>query len=60
MRRRDLLRAGGAVAAVGGLGVPRAHADVPDHQWDGYDFGWRPTVSDRLNQGPFGNRQGGG
>jgi len=28
-------------------------ADVPDHLWEGYDFG-RPTVTNRLDQGPFG------
>jgi len=26
---------------------------VPAHNWAGYDFGGGPTVTDRLNQGPF-------
>ena len=26
---------------------------VPPHNWDKYDFGSGPPVSDRLNQGPF-------
>jgi hypothetical protein len=33
-----------------------ALADVPDHLWQGYDFG-SPQVSNRLNQGPFGISQ---
>jgi len=28
-------------------------ADVPDHLWQGYDFGSGPKVADRLSQGPF-------
>ena len=32
---------------------PLLRADVPDHLWQGYDFGPGPKVADRLNQGPF-------
>ncbi|HEX4488808.1 MAG TPA: hypothetical protein VH088_21205 [Terriglobales bacterium] len=49
MRRRDLLK--GAVllpAAAAALA-----ADVPEHLWQGYDFGSGPRNQDRLNQGPF-------
>ncbi len=60
MHRRNFMKAGGAAAALGSLPVPKAHADVPDHRWDGYDFGGQPTVPDRLNQGPFGNSQANG
>src|SRR5205085_146828 len=28
-------------------------AAVPEHNWEGYDFGAGPSVSDRLYQGPF-------
>lgn len=31
-------------------------ADVPDHLWEGYNFGC-PTVRNRLDQGPFGISQ---
>jgi hypothetical protein len=31
-------------------------ADVPDHQWEGYQFG-SPQVANRLDQGPFGITQ---
>lgn len=31
--------------------------NVPVHNWDGYNFGFGPKVSDRLNQGPFGIEQ---
>jgi hypothetical protein len=60
MRRREFLKTSSAAAALGGLALSTARADVPDHRWDGFDFGKRPTVTDRLNQGPFGIDQGGG
>ena len=40
---------GAATLAAGSL----LRADVPDHLWQGYDFGPGPKVTDRLNQGPF-------
>ena len=30
-----------------------AHADVPPHLWQGFDFGFGLAVRERLNQGPF-------
>ncbi len=58
MDRRDFIKSGAALALMssGRAGF----GDVPDHRWDGYDFGAAPTVPDRLNQGPFGIDQGGG
>ena len=47
--RRRLLGAGASAVATGAL----LRADVPDHLWQGYDFGPGPKVTDRLNQGPF-------
>jgi hypothetical protein len=47
--RRRLLGAGASAVAAG----PLLRADVPDHLWQGYDFGPGPKVTDRLNQGPF-------
>ena len=56
MRRRDFLKAGAVLGGSGLVGSKARAADVPDHLWQGYDFG-RPTVSHRLDQGPFGVEQ---
>ena len=56
MRRRDFLKTGAIVAGAGSLVPRRMFADVPDHLWEGYNFGC-PTVSNRLDQGPFGIAQ---
>src|ERR1035441_5458594 len=49
MTRRQLLGTTAAALAA----QPLLRADVPDHLWQGYDFGRGPQVTDRLNQGPF-------
>jgi hypothetical protein len=54
--RRTFVKAGAALAAMSGFS-DAASADVPDHLWQGYDFGSGPHVRDRLNQGPFGIEQ---
>jgi len=48
--RRHLLGAGASALAAA---PPLLRADVPDHLWQGYDFGSGPKVTDRLNQGPY-------
>ncbi len=53
MRRRDFFKSGVALAAAAELGSGEARAFVPDHNWGNYDFGPGPSVTDRLNQGPF-------
>ncbi|HUD66907.1 MAG TPA: hypothetical protein VMQ17_20160 [Candidatus Sulfotelmatobacter sp.] len=53
MRRRDFLKSTFAVAAAAELGIGKAQAKVPAHNWGNYDFGSGPQVRDRLNQGPF-------
>src|SRR3954463_7963514 len=53
MRRRDFLKTGVAVAAASEFGIGLAHGFVRAHNWDKYDFGSGPAVTDRLNQGPF-------
>ncbi|MGB6844920.1 MAG: hypothetical protein WBE09_08485 [Candidatus Acidiferrales bacterium] len=53
MQRRDFLKSGVALAAAIELGASKAMAYVPAHNWDKYDFGLGPSVTDRLNQGPF-------
>ena len=58
MQRRSFFKAGATLA--GALSVARSsltRADVPDHNWDRYDFGPGPQVRSRLNQGPFGIAQ---
>jgi hypothetical protein len=53
MQRRDFLKSSLALAAATELGVGKAQASVPAHNWGKYDFGSGPPVPDRLNQGPF-------
>ena len=53
MQRRDFLKTGAALAVAADLGAGKAVAFVPAHNWEKYDFGPGPSVSDRLNQGPF-------
>jgi hypothetical protein len=52
--RRDFIKAG---AALAGASAATARGDVPDHLWQGHDFGAGPRPMDRLNQGPFGIEQ---
>jgi hypothetical protein len=53
MRRRDFVKTGMALAAAGSFAPRRMLADVPDHPWEGHQFG-SPQVVNRLDQGPFG------
>ena len=53
MRRRDFLKSSVAVAVAAELGMGKAQAKVPIHNWGNYDYGSGPQVTDRLNQGPF-------
>ena len=58
MQRRSFIQCGASLA--GALTVASSSlicADVPDHNWDRYDFGSGPPVRNRLNQGPFGIEQ---
>jgi len=53
MNRRSFFKAGGLAAATAGLRAGVGSAYVPAHNWDRYDFGYGPTITNRLNQGPF-------
>src|ERR1700758_325735 len=53
MQRRDFLKSSVAVAVAAELGIGKAEAKVPAHNWGNYNFGSGPQVRDRLNQGPF-------
>lgn len=52
MRRRGLLKAAGMATGATLLARP-ASAFVPAHNWDRYDWGTAPSVTERLYQGPF-------
>src|SRR5579862_911378 len=53
MQRREFLKTSAALAVAAELGTGKAFGFVPAHNWEKYDFGSGPAVSDRLNQGPF-------
>jgi len=53
MDRREFLRTAGVTGVAGGIAGRPARAFVPAHNWDKYDFGSGPPITDRLNQGPF-------
>lgn len=47
------LRSAGADINTSDAGLNPAVPRVPPHNWEHYDFGPPPQVTDRLNQGPF-------
>src|SRR5271170_3875983 len=53
MQRRDFLKSTVAAAVAAELGLGKAQAMVPAHNWGNFNFGSGPQVTDRLNQGPF-------
>src|SRR6202166_4094431 len=53
MQRRDFLKSTVAAAVAAELGIGKAHAKVPAHNWGNFNYGSGPQVTDRLNQGPF-------
>ena len=53
MKRRSFFKTSGAVALTVGASLDNASAYIPAHNWEKYDFGPGPPVSNRLNQGPF-------
>src|SRR3954462_3970559 len=53
MNRRRFLQSAAATGIAVGLSKVPAHAYVPEHNWDKYDWGSGPAVPDRLYQGPF-------
>jgi hypothetical protein len=56
MNRRKFIKTGTAASVLSTLS-PTVGQEVPTHNWDKYDFGAGPKVTDRLNQGPFGIEQ---
>jgi len=53
MNRRAFLKAAGVTGVAAGLSATPASAYIPEHNWEHYDWGNGPGVSDRLYQGPF-------
>lgn len=53
MQRREFFKSSVAMAGALAIGNGRAQAMVRAHNWEKYDFGSGPVVTDRLNQGPF-------
>jgi hypothetical protein len=53
MDRRRFLRSATAAGVTAGLYPGAVGAEVPEHNWDRYDWGAGPVVPDRLYQGPF-------
>ena len=53
MQRRSFLKAGGPFRLAARLAPRPLPAKIPPHNFDWYDFGSGPPVSDRLYQEPF-------
>ncbi|MFO7447668.1 MAG: hypothetical protein R6W90_14980 [Ignavibacteriaceae bacterium] len=53
MERRSFLKTTGAIAIGAHVFTNNAFGFIPAHNWEKYDFGNGPIVTDRLNQGPF-------
>ncbi len=53
MDRRNFLKSAAATGLAVGMYNASAHAYVPEHNWDEYNWQWTPPVPDRLYQGPF-------
>jgi hypothetical protein len=53
MNRRNFLKSSSVLAVAAGVGAKPARGLVRAHNWDKYDFGSGPPVTDPLNQGPF-------
>src|SRR5687768_4521519 len=53
MNRRDFFQKSAIASVAVTTFSGKANAFVPAHNWDGYDFGKGPIITDRLNQGPF-------
>ncbi len=57
MKRRSFILKSSALGFVSTLRPEASSLDrkIPSHNWDGYDFGPPPKISNRLFQGPFAN-----
>lgn len=53
MKRRTFIRNTGAAGLLATVNWNVAGARIPPHNWENYDFGPPPVITDRLYQGPF-------
>lgn len=55
MDRRSFIKRGEALGMIPFLpaGIYFKEQRIAPHNWDGYDFGPPPSITDRLEQGPF-------
>jgi hypothetical protein len=53
MNRRNFISKAALASMAAGMLPEAANAFVPAHNWEGYDFGAGPIITNRLNQGPF-------
>ena len=53
MKRRAFLKTAVLTGAATEITASMSSGYVPAHNWDKYDFGSGPPITDRLNQGPF-------
>ena len=50
MDRRAFLKKGGGIAVISAAAANGAFAFVPAHNWENYDFGPGPVVTNRLKR----------
>ena len=55
MNRRSFIKSGEAPGFIPLVpaGMYFREKRIPPHNWHGHDFGPPPTITDRLDQGPF-------
>lgn len=53
MERRAFIKTTGLIGVMAGAAWSSADARIPPHNWENYDFGPCPSITDRLYQGPF-------
>src|SRR5689334_3565612 len=53
MNRRNFIQKSALASLTASILPASTNAFVPAHNWDGYDFGKGPAITERLNQGPF-------
>ncbi|MCJ7467300.1 MAG: hypothetical protein MUO53_11485 [Maribacter sp.] len=55
MKRRSFVLTGGLAGIFSNSLLAFTSKKIPPHNWDGYNFGPPPPITDRLFQGPFSN-----
>jgi len=55
LKRRSFIGRSALAGLCTGVSFSFLDSKIPPHNWEGYNFGPPPTITDRLNQGPFHN-----